>query len=97
AVVRAARSKVPGAQIVLMKVFPRGEKPNHPARSKIAAINKLLPAIAQELKVELLDITDELLDENGVFPKSRAQDFLHPSDEGYKIWAQALKPFLPAR
>ena len=95
-VVKQAKAKAPGAKIVLMKIFPRGQKPTHPARAKIAAINALLPAIAKEQKVDLLDITDQLLDENGEFPKALANDFLHPSAAGYRIWANALKPFVNA-
>jgi dienelactone hydrolase/lysophospholipase L1-like esterase len=95
-VVKLAQAKVPGAKIVLMKIFPRGQKPDHPARAKIAAINRLLPDIARELKVDLLDITDQLLDKNGEFPKALAHDFLHPSAAGYRIWANALKPFVTA-
>ena len=50
-----------------------------------------LPGVASDLGIEWLDITDRFLDENGVFPKSLAADFLHPSSEGYEIWAKALQ------
>ncbi|MGB0580923.1 MAG: GDSL-type esterase/lipase family protein [Limisphaerales bacterium] len=96
ALVKLAQTKAPSAKIVLMKIFPRGKKPNHPARAKIAAINQLLPAIAMDLKVDLLDITDQLLDDKGEFPKSLANDHLHPTAAGYRIWADALKPFVSA-
>ncbi len=94
AVVELAKAKAPSAKIVLMKVFPRGENSTHPSRATIAAINKLLPNIAGELKVELLDITEKLLDENGNYPKSLANDFLHPTAAGYRVWAEALRPFV---
>lgn len=94
AVCGRVRAKLPEAKILLMAVFPRGEKPDFWARPKIAEINALLPDIARKHEAELIDITRQLLDENGVFPKELAADFLHPSEAGYEIWANALKPHL---
>ncbi|MFT5467838.1 MAG: dienelactone hydrolase/lysophospholipase L1-like esterase [Verrucomicrobiales bacterium] len=88
------RAKLPEAQILLMAVFPRGENPDFWARPKIAEINALLPAVAEKHGAKLIDITQQLLDENGVYPKELANDFLHPSVEGYQIWADSLRPFL---
>lgn len=88
------KAKIPGAKIVLMAVFPRGEKPEHPMRQPIAEINAKLPAIAEELGAELLDISSGLLDENAAYPKQMAGDSLHPTARGYQVWADALRPFV---
>ncbi|MFT7644161.1 MAG: lysophospholipase L1-like esterase, partial [Pirellulaceae bacterium] len=86
--------KLPKAKILLMAVFPRGENPAHPMRSKIAEINEQLPAIAKELDVQLIDISSKLLNADGTMSREIAGDFLHPSAIGYQIWADALRPHL---
>jgi dienelactone hydrolase/lysophospholipase L1-like esterase len=95
AVLERIRGKLPQSPLVLMAVFPRGETPNHPMRAPIAEINRLLPAIAEACDAHWLDLTEALLEEDGTFPRRLASDFLHPSAEGYAIWAEALQPFLP--
>jgi dienelactone hydrolase/lysophospholipase L1-like esterase len=88
------RDTLPEAKIVLMAVFPRGENPDHPMRKPIAEINALLPEIAKGFGAEFVDIGAKLLDDAGVYPKVMAGDFLHPSAQGYEVWAEALRPFV---
>jgi dienelactone hydrolase/lysophospholipase L1-like esterase len=94
AVCARVRGKLPEAEILLMAVFPRGERPNSRTRAKVAEINALLPAVAEKHQAELIDITGQLLDEKGVYSKELARDFLHPTAAGYQIWADALRPLL---
>ena len=77
-----------------MAVFPRGEKPTDPFRTKIDAINSFLPKIVSDDDVMLIDLTDKLLTEDGILSRNVAGDFLHPSEKGYAIWANAIEPFL---
>lgn len=88
------QSRLPEAKVVLMAVFPRGEKPDFPQRSQIAQINNLLQPVAKELGVTLLDITPQLLEDDGTISKQTMGDFLHPTATGYAIWANALKAHL---
>ncbi|MDA1275821.1 MAG: GDSL-type esterase/lipase family protein [Verrucomicrobia bacterium] len=94
AVCERVQAKVPKAKILLMAVFPRGEQPDHPLRAKIAEINDLLPPITEKLGVELIDITRKLLNSDGTMSKEIAGDFLHPSANGYRVWADALRPYI---
>ena len=41
-----------------------------------------------------VDLGDRLTDEAGNIPKNLLYDFLHPTDKGYEIWAEALRPHL---
>ena len=75
-----------------MAVFPRGEKPSFPQRAQITQINSLLKPVAKELGVTLLDITPQLLEDDETISKKTMGDFLHPTADGYAIWAEALKP-----
>jgi dienelactone hydrolase/lysophospholipase L1-like esterase len=94
AICQRVQTKVPKAKVLLMAVFPRGEKPTDPNRAKIAKINEQLPAIAKELNIQLIDITAKLLNDDGTMSREIAGDFLHPSEKGYKIWADAVRTHL---
>ncbi len=89
------QAKCPQAQVILMTVFPRGEKPSDPMRAKVAAINNLLVKLPPKPGVTLLDITAKFIAADGTISKELMDDFLHPTAKGYAIWAEALKPVLP--
>lgn len=91
---RRVRSKVPGATIVLMKVFPREASPTHPRRILIAEINTELSRFAAEHRFPLLDITPQMLAPDGTLSKEMAPDYCHPTEKGYAIWAELLKPYV---
>lgn len=95
AVALQAKAKCPGAKLVLIAVMPRGEKPEDPARAKIAAINALLPAVAKVSGATLVDLTAQLLETDGRIDRATMPDFLHPAEKGYAVWAAALRPHLP--
>ena len=94
AVCLRVRSKVPGAHIVLMKVFPREEKPDHPRRILINEINKQLEVFARENIIDLVDIGPKMLAPDGTLPKYIASDFCHPTEKGYQIWADEIRQFV---
>jgi len=89
------RSKSPESRIILMGVFPRGAKADDPFRSKIAALNKLLPEVCKAPGITFLDIGARFLNDRGELPRSLMDDFCHPTEQGYTIWASALRPLLP--
>jgi len=96
AIIGAVKDKCPDAKIVLMGVFPRGEKADNPFREKIGTINKgLADTYSNKPGVVYLDITQKLLNADGSMSKEVMGDFLHPTEKGYAIWAEALKPQLP--
>jgi lysophospholipase L1-like esterase len=84
------RSKVPGARIVLMAVFPREQSPENPRRLLINEINKELNVFAKEQNITLVDISQGLLAPDGTFLPGMTSDFCHPTEKGYQVWAEAL-------
>ena len=94
AVCMRLRSKVPGAHLVLMKVFPREEKPDHQRRILINEINKQLEVFARENNIDLLDIGPKMLTPDGTLSKEIANDFCHPTEKGYQIWADEIRRFV---
>jgi lysophospholipase L1-like esterase len=85
-------AKAPGARIIVMAIFPRGQKSTDPLRHKIRAVNDLLQ---QSLKARpaiiYLDIGAQFLRPDGTLPKDIMFDGTHPTEKGYSIWAKALR------
>ena len=88
------RTKSPESRIILMGVLPRGAKPDASYRSKILALNKRLAEVAKAPGIQFLDIGKQFLLPDGELPRRLMSDFCHPTEEGYAIWASALKPLL---
>ena len=94
-IVDRVRAKCRDAKIILMAVFPRGEKVDDANRAKIAQINERIVKLGSKPGVTFLDITSKLTNADGTISKEVMPDFLHPGAKGYAIWADALKPLLP--
>jgi lysophospholipase L1-like esterase len=94
AVVQALRKKLPAAKILLLGVFPRDEKPGTGGRKKILELNQEIARLGDKKAVLFLDIGPKLLAPDGTLPKDTAPDFLHLSEKGYQIWADAIEPSL---
>jgi lysophospholipase L1-like esterase len=95
AIVQAVRSKQPQAKILLLAVFPRGEKASpNPARDKLNQVNAIIAKLDDGKQVHYLDIGAKFLQEDGRLAKEIMPDFLHLSPAGYQIWADAIGPKL---
>lgn len=91
ALVQHLRAKQPQAKILLLAVFPRAEKPDHPQRKQVNEINALIRKLHDGKNVHFLDIGGKFLAADGTLPKEIMPDFLHPQEKGYEIWANAIK------
>ena len=92
---RTIRIHLPESKILLLSIFPRGEKPDDPLRVLNEQVNRGLPALAERIpNVVHLNINDAFLDENGVLPRELMPDLLHPNARGYQVWAEAMEPTL---
>ncbi|MGV3661872.1 MAG: GDSL-type esterase/lipase family protein [Prosthecobacter sp.] len=93
AIVQEFQKRLPQAKILLLGVFPRGEKPG-PQRDKIAEINQGISKLNAPPGVTYLDIGPKFLTADGLITKDIMPDFLHPNEKGYRIWAEAMEPTL---
>lgn len=94
-IVETIRAKQPQAKILLLAVFPRGEKASpNPAREKIQQVNETIAKLDDGKNVFFLDIGDKFLESDGTLTKEIMPDFLHLSAEGYQRWADAIGPKL---
>lgn len=94
-IVDKVQAKCPKAKIIVMKVFPRGEKPDNAYRAKINAINAGLSALEGNAGVVVIDLTSKFTNADGTISREVMSDFLHPAAKGYMIWADALRAVLP--
>ena len=91
AIIDRLHSKLPDTKVLLLGIFPRGEKPDDKLRSHNSAINELLKPLADNQKVHFLDIGKSFLAPDGSLPREIMPDLLHLSPKGYQIWADAIR------
>lgn len=91
AILGQLRRRLPEARLLLLAVFPRGEKPDHPQRLQVNEINRGLAPLGDGRQVTFLDVGPSFLAADGTLPAAVMPDFLHPREEGYTRWAAALK------
>jgi lysophospholipase L1-like esterase len=90
--VKEIQKQLPSTKVLLLAVFPRGEKPENPLRARIKAINEQIAKLDDGGKtVKYLDIGEKFLDDKGNIPPEIMKDFLHPTAKGYDIWVSATK------
>ena len=90
AIISEIKDKQPQANVLLLGIFPRGEKPDG-TREKNANVNKLIAKMDDGRSVvHYLDIGDKFLDADKTLSKDIMPDFLHPNAKGYEIWANAI-------
>jgi len=92
-IVQSLRCKLPDSKILLLAVFPRGEKPN-PHREKLATVNQRIAKLDDGKVVKFLDIGKHFLNADGTISPDVMPDFLHLSRKGYQMWADAMEPTL---
>ena len=95
AIARKLGEFYPEMKILVLGVFPRRRKLDHPHRKQIIELNSYLPALLKDLKnVKFLDIGPKFLDKEGFLSKEMMPDTTHPSEKGHEIWAAAIGPEL---
>ncbi len=87
----------PATHILLMGIFPRST-PDDPLRRQIREINALAALhVAETENISFLDIGHLFLEADGRIAPHLMEDRVHPTEEGYRIWAEAILPVVQAR
>jgi lysophospholipase L1-like esterase len=85
------KQKSPATKLIVMAILPRGRNSDDRLRAPVAATNKLLAErLAQDTSITYLDVGSKFLAPDGTLPVALMPDGTHPSDAGYRIWADAL-------
>lgn len=92
--VRVVRKKLPDARIAFIAIKPSIKRWN--LAGKIREANKAIAAIcAADKQMDYVDIFEPMLDKDGKpRPELFLKDGLHLNEQGYKIWADAIRPLL---
>ncbi len=93
-IVGVLRSKVPGAKILLLDIFPRGRDLNDAGRKAVAAASAGFRTLHDGKNVFSADVSSQFLNRDGSMRNLLMPDALHPNAAGYEIWAKAMEPVL---
>lgn len=94
AVVRELRRQRPGANILLLGIFPHGQTAISPLRAKIKQVNERIANLDDARRVHYIDFGVRFLDKDGNLTNEIAPDFVHLSSKGYQIYADEIRPIL---
>ncbi len=93
AVVKQIRERLPETKLLVLGIFPRSHQFSV-QRGKIVQINQALARLADGKDVFYLDFGSQLIEDDGTISKEIMPDYLHLSEKGYQIWAEAIEPEL---
>lgn len=85
--------RYPHTQVFILAIFPRGATSQDARRIHNDKINAILAQVKLP-RVSYVDINRNFLDAQGNLSKDLFPDLLHPSEKGYRIWADSLLPVL---
>lgn len=98
AIIAELQKQKPDMKVLLLGVFPRAggvekgaDAPKEKLNPKIKQINEIIAKFADNKKVFYKDIGGKFLNADGGLERKVMPDLLHLSEEGYKIWADAIK------
>jgi hypothetical protein len=94
-IVDVIHEKLPTTKVLLLGVFPRGDKDSH-ERQAVDQINVIISGLDNGNTTRYLDIGKVFLDADGELPPDVMPDKLHPTAKGYDLWYDAMKPLLEA-
>jgi len=87
--VKELRVRLPESKVLLLGIFPRGEK-GDPVREQVKEVNLQLARLDDGKRVRFLDIGSRILEPDGTLSRQIMPDLLHPNERGYQIWADAM-------
>lgn len=83
--------------VILQSVYPINDKINKQGRrtnKAIATLNSGLEVLAKKYNVTYVDLTDDLIDDEGRLKKEYTYDGLHPTVFGFEAVAERIIPLL---
>jgi beta-glucosidase len=93
AIVGELRRRLPASKILLLGIFPRGQKPSS-VRALLSAVNDQIATLGDGDHVKYLDIGNIFLESDGTISQKVMPDYLHLTRLGYRRWADAMEPLL---
>ena len=94
AVVTEIHQRCPQSRVLVLGLFPEGQKPDEPGRARVKEVNQLLAKLDDGKMTRVLDLGPKFLEPDGTLPDTIMPDFRHPNEKGYQIWADAMLPVI---
>lgn len=91
AIVQKVQAKCPDAKILLLAIFPRGEKADDPLRKINDGVNAIIRKLGDGKRVFFKDIGENFVEKDGTLKREIMPDLLHLNAKGYAAWAAAIK------
>jgi lysophospholipase L1-like esterase len=91
-VVDQLRHEYPDARILLNAVLPYGEPQETVKRDQVRDLNRMVATLADGSHVVYHDYGARFLQPDGTISRAIMADYLHPTPQGYRIWADAMLP-----
>lgn len=92
--VKKLRADLPNTKILLMAILPRGETADDPGRKAAQKVNSMIQKLGEEENVIYLDIREKIIRPDGTISKKILRDYVHPTANGYYIWADAIESYV---
>jgi lysophospholipase L1-like esterase len=94
AYINILKEKAPGAKIILTAITPRNTDGDTGVMPTVNAINERIAPLGDDETVFFINFNDKLAGPDGKVFEGVTTDGLHLSNQGYQIWADAMKPLL---
>jgi lysophospholipase L1-like esterase len=93
AIITTLQSRIPDVRVLLLGLLPR-DQPGSERRHQVKELNRSLAALESPGSVVFLDAGAGFLAPDGTIPVALMPDLLHPTEAGYRVLADAIKPTL---
>lgn len=91
AILATLRTRLPETKILLLAVLPRGASADDPLRRVNNTVNDRLRLLADQRHIFFLDLGRHFLDVQGRLSEEMMPNALHPSERGYRLWAEGME------
>lgn len=80
------------SKLIIQSILPVNNElfGNEVSNKKVKQFNEVLQRIAEENRIEYIDLHSSFVDKNGQLDEKFTIDGIHLNGEGYKIWVDAL-------
>jgi len=96
AVLAKLRTQYPSARILLNAVLPEGRAPDDGGRQRVLTLNQMVKSLDDGKTVYFHDFGSRFVAPDGTLSAALQPDFLHLSEAGYQIFADAIRPAIEA-
>jgi beta-glucosidase len=90
AIVKQIRERLPQTKLLVLGIFPRAQSFST-QRGKLLQINQALAKVADGNMIHYIDFGSQLIEADGSLSRKIMPDYLHLSEQGYTIWAEAIE------